>query len=114
MCCHGCQALLRVSTAVLGIELGGHRTSFFPPFNYTHWMHYILMACLYVVFPKCRHLLLNPGVIVADGRWLGGEGKDIIAIHLVPYNPTAALCMVLSGALMELKPSCCHISLFSP
>lgn len=25
MCCHGCQAL-RASTAVLGIELGGHRT----------------------------------------------------------------------------------------
>lgn len=25
VCCHGCQAL-RASTAVLGIELGGHRT----------------------------------------------------------------------------------------
>lgn len=80
-------------------------------------MHYIMMACLYLVFPKRRYLLLNSGGIVVDGRWLGGEGKDIIAIHLVPYNPTAALCMVLCGdfkALMELKPSCCHISLFSP
>lgn len=67
-------ALLRMSTAVLGIELGGHRTSI----QCTHApapLH--LYAPSIPAFPsKCCNLLLNKAVNVLDGRWLRRKNEN--------------------------------------
>lgn len=66
MCCHGCQPL-RASTAVLGIELGGHRT---------------YLCCIYCWGPlapdflKWYSVLLKCGWMVVDGK-----GKKISIMH---------------------------------
>lgn len=65
-------ALLRVSTAVLGIELGGHRTSI----SCIHAGSTIFLRSMHIWCPrKCRNLLLNEGAIVLGGRWLRRKGE---------------------------------------
>lgn len=67
-------ALLCVSTAVLGIELGGHRTSI--QCIHTPAPLHLYAASIPGLPSKCCNLLLNEGSIVLDGRWLGRKREN--------------------------------------
>lgn len=80
MCCHGCQPL-RASTAVLGIELGGHRTY--------SCCKYILVVCLFLVSLNAAFFFFfyqNNKELLS---MVDGEGK-IAVMHLQSYNLTGA------------------------